>query len=195
LHDFSDKNMFQLFEFERFLFDWMIPSDRQTLLPFRRYAMTVSPTQSATGSSSTSSTTNVAGQAATVNYNQFLQLLVAELQNQDPTSPTNPTQYMSQLASFSSVEQQIQTNSKLDTMLTSSALSQAEALIGQTVTSADGKTSGTVASVTLSASGAVTATLSDGSTVSLNSGSSAATTATLSDGSTFSLPTGVKVGS
>ncbi|MHB8883493.1 MAG: flagellar hook assembly protein FlgD [Methylovirgula sp.] len=157
--------------------------------------MTVNPTQSATGASSSSPTTNIAAQSATVNYNQFLQLLVAELQNQDPTSPTNPTQYMSQLASFSSVEQQIQTNSKLDTMLTSSALSQAEALIGQTVTSADGKTSGTVASVTLSAGGAVNATLSDGSTIPLNSGSGAATKATLSDGSIFSLPTGVKVGS
>lgn len=156
--------------------------------------MTVSPTSSATAVSPTPSTTNAAAQAATVNYNQFLQLLVAELKNQDPTSPTNPTQYMSQLASFSSVEQQIQTNSKLDTMLTSSALSQAEALIGQTITSADGATTGTVASVTLSAGGAVNATLSNGNTVALTSGSSAATNTTLSNGSTFSLPAGVKVG-
>ena len=56
---------------------------------------------------------------------------------------------MSQLASFSQVEQQIQTNSKLDTMLTSPSLSQAELMIGQTMTSADGSTSGTVTSVNL----------------------------------------------
>ena len=99
------------------------------------------PTGSATSqkSSSSSNTQSTAG-AATVNYNQFLQLLVAELQNQDPTNPTDPTQYMSQLASFSQVEQQIQTNSKLDTMLTSNALTQAEQMIGQKVTSSSGAT-------------------------------------------------------
>jgi len=31
LVDFSDQNMLQLFDFERFLLDWMIPSDRKTL--------------------------------------------------------------------------------------------------------------------------------------------------------------------
>ena len=106
--------------------------------------MTVNPV-----SSNTPSTNNVAAQSATVNYNQFLQLLVAELQNQDPTSPTDPTQYMSQLASFSSVEQQIQTNSKLDNMLTSSALTQAESMIGQTITSPDGSTFSLPAGVTV----------------------------------------------
>jgi flagellar basal-body rod modification protein FlgD len=127
-----------------------------------------------------------------VNYNQFLQLLVAELQNQDPTNPTDPTQYMSQLASFSQVEQQIQTNSKLDTMLTANALSQAEQMIGQTVTSSSGA-SGVVESVNLGSSGGTTATLSDGSTVPLTKGSSAATATTLSDGTQFTLPTDLTI--
>ncbi len=156
--------------------------------------MTVPPTQSATsGQNNSANNAATAAQSATVNYNQFLQLLVTELQNQDPTAPTDPTQYMSQLASFSSVEQQINTNSKLDTMLTSAALGQAEKLIGQTITSADGTTTGTVTAVTLNASGGVTASLSNGGTVSLTTGSSSATSAPLSDGSTFSLPTGVTV--
>jgi flagellar basal-body rod modification protein FlgD len=155
--------------------------------------MTVSPVSSTTPTSSSSSSNPTAAQSATINYNQYLQLLVAELQNQDPTAPTDPTQYMSQLASFSSVEQQIQTNSKLDDMLTSSSLTQAELLIGQTITSSDGSTTGTVASVNLSSSGGVTATLSDGSTVALTTGSSAGTTTTLSDGSTFTLPVGVTI--
>jgi flagellar basal-body rod modification protein FlgD len=106
-----------------------------------------------------------AAASATVDYNQFLQLLVAELSNQDPTSPTDPTQYMSQLASFSSVEQQVQTNSTLDALLTA----QAGRLVGQTVTSADGSTRGVVASIQISVGGAV-ATLQDGSTVTLGSG-------------------------
>jgi flagellar basal-body rod modification protein FlgD len=110
--------------------------------------------------SSTSSAT------ATVNYDQFLQLLVAELQHQDPTSPTDPTQYMSQLASFSTVEQQVQTNSTLDALLSA----QASNIIGKTVTSADGNTTGIVVSVKLSAGGGAIATLKDGSTVTLGPG-------------------------
>jgi flagellar basal-body rod modification protein FlgD len=151
------------------------------------------PTSSATSQNSSSSQSQSTAAAATVNYNQFLQLLVAELQNQDPTNPTDPTQYMSQLASFSQVEQQIQTNSKLDTMLTSNALTQAEQMIGQTVTSSNGSTGGTVESVNLNSSGGTTATLTDGSTIDLTTGSSAATTTTLSDGSAFDLPTGLTV--
>lgn len=156
--------------------------------------MTVSPAASATSNQTSSPTTQTAAQAATVNYNQFLQLLVAELQNQDPTAPTDPTQYMSQLASFSSVEQQIQTNSKLDTMLTSQALSHAESLIGQTITSADGTTTGTVASVTLGTDGGITANLANGDVLQLTGGSGTATSAPLSDGTTFTLPVGVTMG-
>jgi flagellar basal-body rod modification protein FlgD len=157
--------------------------------------MSVDPTSptSPTQNSSTTPQTQTAQATATVNYNQFLQLLVAELQNQDPTSPSDPTQYMSQLASFSQVEQQVDTNSKLDTMLTSNALSQAEQLIGQTITSADGSTTGTVESVNLNSNGGTVATLTDGSTVNLTTGSSAANTTTLSDGTQFALPTGLTI--
>ncbi len=108
--------------------------------------------------------------AATVNYNAFLQLLIAEMKNQDPTNPGDPTQFMSQLASFSEVEQGIQTNDKLATMLTTSALSQAEQAIGRTVTSADGSVTGRVVSVTIGASGDVSATLDNGSTLPLSGG-------------------------
>ena len=124
------------------------------------------PTTSSTSTSSTTASTD----SNTVDYNTFLQLLVTELQNQDPTSPTDPTQYLSQLASFSAVGQSVQTNSKLDTMITSSALSQAETAIGKTVTSADGSTSGVVSSVAIGSGGSVTATLQNGSTLALGSG-------------------------
>ena len=122
----------------------------------------------ATTSSTTSSTS--ASASPTVDYNSFLKLMVAELQNQDPTSPTDPTQYMSQLASFSAVGQSVQTNSKLDTMLTTSALSQADSAIGRTVTSSDGKTTGTVSSVSIGSDGTVTASLKGGGTLALGSG-------------------------
>ena len=117
----------------------------------------------------TSSSASASAATATVNYNDFLQLLISELKNQDPTSPMDPTQSISQLASFSAVEQQVKTNTTLNAMMTSSALSQAEGVIGRTVTSADGSTSGQVVSVTVTSSGA-TANLSSGSQVSLVNG-------------------------
>ena len=135
--------------------------------------MTTNPVTSSTSSTATSSgsaTQAASSAAATVNYNQFLQLLVAELKNQDPTAPTDPTQYMSQLASFSTVEQQITTNNTLSSLLTSSALSQADDVIGRSITSADGNTKGTIASVTIGSSGSNTATLTSGSTIALTNG-------------------------
>lgn len=132
--------------------------------------MTVTATTST--SSSTSAATNAAttAKAVTVDYNSFLKLLVEQLKNQDPTKPTDPTQYLSELASFSNVEQTVQTNSKLDQMLTTSALTQAESVIGRTVTSADGKTTGIVSSVAIGTDGTPTATLTSGGTLALKNG-------------------------
>jgi flagellar basal-body rod modification protein FlgD len=105
----------------------------------------------------------------TLDYNAFLQLLITQLKNQDPTAPMDPTEQVSQLATFSAVEQQVKTNAKLDSLLTSFALSQADSVIGRTVTSADGETSGKVASVRIVDGGAV-AVLANGSEVTLGSG-------------------------
>ena len=112
--------------------------------------------------------TTAAGRA-TVDYDAFLNLLVAQLKNQDPTEPTDPGQLMAQLASFSSVEQQIQTNSKLDSLVQSNILGQASSLIGKTATSFDGANTGVITSITL-LDGEVTALLSDGSNIAINNG-------------------------
>ncbi|PBC10191.1 MULTISPECIES: flagellar hook assembly protein FlgD [unclassified Mesorhizobium] len=104
-----------------------------------------------------------------VDYQSFLKLLIAEMKNQDPTKPMDSTQYVAQLATFSQVEQSVQTNTKLDQIMQSSALSQADALIGRSITSADGKTTGTVASVTLSSNGLI-AVLQDGTKVPVGAG-------------------------
>jgi flagellar basal-body rod modification protein FlgD len=121
---------------------------------------------SSSGTGAASSTSSAAAKAATVDYQQFLRLLVAELKNQDPTNPTDPTQFMSQLASFSSVEQLVRSNSTLDALLAA----QANSVIGRTVTSADGLISGTVVAVQTSAGGGATVTLSDDRTVTLGAG-------------------------
>lgn len=47
----------------------------------------------------------------------FLQLLVAQIKNQDPTNPTDATQFVSQLAQFSELEQVIAIRGDLDTQV------------------------------------------------------------------------------
>ncbi|MEQ1954255.1 flagellar hook assembly protein FlgD [Mesorhizobium sp. CN2-181] len=100
-------------------------------------------------------TSNDAAAKTAVDYQSFLRLLVAQMKNQDPTNPMDSTQYVAQLASFSQVEQSVQINSRLDQLLQASTLTQADALIGRTVTSADGKLSGEVKEVRLTTGGAV----------------------------------------
>jgi flagellar basal-body rod modification protein FlgD len=61
-----------------------------------------------TGSSSTSgSSVKAAATSAAQSQNMFLQLLVSQIQNQDPLNPTDSTQFVSQLAQFSELEQVI----------------------------------------------------------------------------------------
>lgn len=98
---------------------------------------------------------------ATLNYESFLKLLVAQLKNQDPTEPMDPTQQMAQLATFSQVEQTIKTNKNLESLLQRTSLQEANSVIGRTVTSEDGKISGVVKEVTLYTDGIV-ATLESG---------------------------------
>ena len=82
-----------------------------------------------------------------LNVDDFLELLITEMQNQDPTKPMESTEYVAQLASFSNVEQAIQTNEKLDALLGSSFIASAGSLIGRTITSADGSISGEIVQV------------------------------------------------
>ena len=107
--------------------------------------------------------------AASLDYNAFLRLLIAQMQNQDPLNPMEGTEYTAQLAQFSSVEQSIQTNQKLDSLMTSFSLSQAESMIGRTLTTADGSVSGVVEAVNILSSGSI-AQLQDGKKVPLGPG-------------------------
>lgn len=106
---------------------------------------------------------------AELNYDSFLKLLVATMQNQDPTKPNDPAQTLSQLASFSTVEQNIKTNTKLDGLMSIFAAGQASSFIGRRITSADGTVTGLVASVEVGASGLV-ASLTDGTKVPISAG-------------------------
>ncbi|MDY0189093.1 MAG: flagellar hook assembly protein FlgD [Desulfuromonas sp.] len=79
---------------------------------------------------SSSSSSNVLGQE------DFLELLVAQLENQDPLEPQSNTEFVAQLAEFSSLEQQTLTNDKLDEVVASTQSNNTVAslsLLGQEV--------------------------------------------------------------
>lgn len=89
----------------------------------------------------------------TLGQNAFLQLMVTQMQNQDPLSPTDSSQFLSQLAQFTSLEQM--TNVATQEQQVSQTLSVLEAhqLLGTNVTvqNADGTTvSGSVSSIKFS---------------------------------------------
>ncbi len=107
--------------------------------------------------------------AKALDYSAFLQLLITQLKNQDPSEPMDSTAFVAQLATFSQVEQTITSNKKLDSLLTSQALSLADSVIGHTVTSGDGQVSGIVTSVKITTDGPL-ATLKGGGTLLLGSG-------------------------
>jgi flagellar basal-body rod modification protein FlgD len=66
--------------------------------------------------------------------NAFLQLLTTEMQNQDPTSPQDPTQSVTQLAQFSQLQYTQQLTSAFQGFESNFSVLQASALVGQQVT-------------------------------------------------------------
>jgi flagellar basal-body rod modification protein FlgD len=122
------------------------------------YTPSVSGSESSTDEKST-----------TLQYESFLKLLVAQMKNQDPTEPMDATQQMSQLATFSQVEQTVKTNKNLESLLQRTSLQEANSVIGRTVTSEDGKITGVVKEVTLYNDGIV-AKLDSGKTLVIGPG-------------------------
>ena len=131
--------------------------------------MAVDGVSSATSLVGTQSQAATDSNKATLNYESFLKLLVAQLKNQDPTEPMDATQQMAQLATFSQVEQTIKTNKNLESMLQRASLNEASAVIGKTVTSADGEVTGVVTEVQLFSDGIV-ATLASGEKIVIEPG-------------------------
>ena len=84
----------------------------------------------------TSSTTTSSSQTLSADMNTFLTLLTTQLQYQDPLDPMDTAEYTNQLVQYSNVEQAIQTNKKLDNLLSMSIYNlgvQATGYVGKTV--------------------------------------------------------------
>jgi flagellar basal-body rod modification protein FlgD len=83
-----------------------------------------SSTNSSAAASSSAANKTLAG-----DFTNFLKLLTTQLQNQDPLEPMDTDKFTSQLVQYSQVEQQLATNSKLDTLVSSAGnVSQASAI-------------------------------------------------------------------
>lgn len=98
----------------------------------------VSSTSSAIGK--TENGTYVYDSATTTDKDLFLKMLVAQMSNQDPFNTQDPSQYITQLAQFNSLEQMMQLNDSMEylvnlnnAMLVNNAMGSAASLIGKNV--------------------------------------------------------------
>jgi flagellar basal-body rod modification protein FlgD len=86
-------------------------------------ASAVNPITSPSTPTSTTSSASSASALSTPSESMFLNLLVAQMKNQDPLNPTDSTQFVSQLAQFSELEQVIGIRTDTDKLATSAASS------------------------------------------------------------------------
>src|SRR5271154_870714 len=105
-----------------------------------------------TGSSGSSSSTSGVNSAATLGGTDFLTLLLAQLQNQDPTSPVDSNTFLSQLAELSEVQGITSLNTSFSTL--SSSLSSSQALQASSLLGHQAQVASSTA--TLAAGGTVT---------------------------------------
>jgi flagellar basal-body rod modification protein FlgD len=104
--------------------------------------MSVNPTTQPAGSLPVGQTTQVSNPNGILGKDDFLKLLVAQMQNQDPMNPMDDNQTMSQMAQFSTVEGITNLNTAVDNQNFSNQVSQSVELLGKTITwlNADGTT-------------------------------------------------------
>jgi len=93
-------------------------------------------------SSAPASSANNATSQLSSNFDTFLQLLTTQLQHQDPLDPMDTSQFTQQLVEYSQVEQQIDSNTNLQTLIsqgTSQSAAYATSYLGKTVTVSGGE--------------------------------------------------------
>lgn len=87
--------------------------------------------QGATAASATGASKTVAG--GIMGKEQFLNLLVTQLKNQDPLQPTDAQAMVAQLAQFSSLEQMQNLNTQVESLRRDGAMMQSQQLSGRNV--------------------------------------------------------------
>jgi flagellar basal-body rod modification protein FlgD len=94
----------------------MITAPISSIMPSRSTGTTDASSASNSAGSASSAITNAAGGA--MGKDEFVKLLITQMKNQDPMNPMDGKDLAAQLAQFSSVEQLININAKLDGLST-----------------------------------------------------------------------------
>lgn len=97
------------------------------------YSGIYSTTETETTTTTTTDSTDSTDDTDTLGQEAFLELLVTQLENQDPLDPMDGTEYVSQLAQFSSLEQMSNLNDTMSTYVEMQGVYEGSSLIGKTV--------------------------------------------------------------
>lgn len=91
---------------------------------------TALPASSKSGSSGAAATNALASSQIAGNFQSFLTLLTTQLQNQNPLSPLDTNQFTQQLVEFAGVQQQLNTNDSLATLVSLQQTAQSTQALG-----------------------------------------------------------------
>lgn len=86
-----------------------------------------------------------------INQQEFIELFLAQLTYQDPLEPVDNSEFLAQMAQFSSLEQARLTNESIENLLFTTASGQASSLLGETIDL--GNASGTIQAITYTEQG------------------------------------------
>ncbi len=103
-------------------------------------------TGNAASSGSSTSSSSSANGSGSLGESDFLNLLITQLKNQDPLDPMKDTDFIAQLANFSSLQQMTGINTNISNMLAQQNYANAAGMIGKQITTADNN-SGVVSKV------------------------------------------------
>jgi flagellar basal-body rod modification protein FlgD len=124
------------------------------------------PGTTGTTATTNNSTTSTSSSNGALDKDSFLKLLVAQLTNQDPTSPMDSEQFVSQMAEFTTLEQTQNMSNAIDKLVTTQSnqsLSQQASMIGKQISWTESDTDDSGNTVTNTFSGIVkSVTLKDG---------------------------------
>ncbi|MCG3210060.1 MAG: hypothetical protein FOGNACKC_03689 [Anaerolineae bacterium] len=95
--------------------------------------MSVSGVSAANSTTKTTSGASHATASQDLGQDAFMQLLLAQLRNQDPLEPMKDSDFIAQLAQFNSLNEMTKMSQNIDELVKAQALGQGAALIGKTV--------------------------------------------------------------
>jgi flagellar basal-body rod modification protein FlgD len=149
------------------------------------------PTSGSTSNSSSGSSATAAN-PYNMSPQDFMQLMVTQLQNQDPTQPTSNQDLLAQMSQIGQLESSTQLQTTMQSVTLQTQIGSASSLIGKTVTGVDASnntSSGVVNSVSV-AGGKVSLNLDSGDTMPLTGLASITSTATTNASGTTATTTG-----